>query len=706
MPINNEYRYQGKPCSVKTADTLSLPLRAALNGKKITRVEGKITTSSYKLSLRILAIVLLILFPPLLIISCFSLLAKKICIKSKVPTELLNKISEKKPDKISTAVDPIITNTPNLPTTPPKLLPKPPESSPLSHNNKFKEEAEAFLAWINTSPGDNEKFIALKTQDLLNKFTCVVQACPFENTKTSKSQLEEFVNCLKLFKYHDLLQQLIIKLEAKGLDIPIPSWRRRHQIEGDIVKIQRKETPTRENGKNLADVAPVNCVVIKGLDGAYFGVKIVSPEEPNSMVVVINQNGIDKEVCVNENELLDRLLLEKLNAQCAICRGRLSELFEQEHTVQVLLNFQRIFEKQQKLNPPQALSPNLLIGVIATAFKNRKGDPVSKRGSSLNDMWGDREIAAGFREDKIYLHDITKKTLLAEGGQAKIFTISAIPSAKERVMKSSNLRDDAKNEIAILDSLHKGYPAKEGEKSEVPGILKPFYGIIPGERLLQKKYSGDLQQALGIKPLVNTQAEKKNLFSNLIEKLTAIYPVLLGFDYCYTQKGLFHGDIKTANILYSKNPITGKIQLFLGDFGSAELFPGTNFLPTKFDAPWTAPFVLLQDKEARTTMGRSCYDNPTERKKQEYKEFCHKWDVFAMGCVLADVLMPEVKAMEYTDGGYPHPDSFKRDLFDKAKLPKELVDLVQDMLRSDPTKRPNSTQVVERFAEILKNYAE
>lgn len=72
ISILNTYRPE-KSRAIKAADALSLPLRMALGGKKVTL--QKIT--SYSVSARVAAIVLLILFTPLLIIGTVSLGVKK-----------------------------------------------------------------------------------------------------------------------------------------------------------------------------------------------------------------------------------------------------------------------------------------------------------------------------------------------------------------------------------------------------------------------------------------------------------------------------------------------------------------------------------------------------------------------------------------------------------------------------------------------------
>jgi hypothetical protein len=106
MPVIDSYSYPKKPCSLKTADALSLPLRAALNGKKVSMIDGKKESRSFSASKRALYIALLILFAPLLIISAFSLLAKKICIKSPLPPELQEKTPEKPQPPTEEQTDP------------------------------------------------------------------------------------------------------------------------------------------------------------------------------------------------------------------------------------------------------------------------------------------------------------------------------------------------------------------------------------------------------------------------------------------------------------------------------------------------------------------------------------------------------------------------------------------------------------------------
>lgn len=132
MTIINHYKFSGtdalfqKPC-VKKLDTASYPLRTALGGKIVRVHDGAIVDNSKpSLAKRILCIVLMILFVPVLVVSAAALLLKKICYpRPQLQAKAPSKEDKTKPEDLST---PKTTEKTDEPTekpaeTPPSLEP-------------------------------------------------------------------------------------------------------------------------------------------------------------------------------------------------------------------------------------------------------------------------------------------------------------------------------------------------------------------------------------------------------------------------------------------------------------------------------------------------------------------------------------------------------------------------------------------------------
>lgn len=553
----------------------------------------------------------------------------------------------------------------------------------------------------------------------MNQFRAVVQTCPFDASQESRRHLDIFVDLLKRFAPEEpaLMDELKKNLSTLNLEIPIPLWRKRNQVEAEVMSVQRESSYKPDGSVIPADTHPVDCVVFQGVDEKFFGIKIVPPEEANidTIVLVVKKDGKEREVCVSETELTERLHLDRLEVSLK-SDGRLEQCIKEQQTPLVLKNYLRLLKKQQKNLLTQGYHPATLLKIIRAAYLDRESPVYSNRlGVNLNRSYkledsaslNKRRIVAGFRGDKIYLRDLTQQRLLEEGGVASIYQIDDVTSNKTKVLKivKSYSLDKTPSEVLIVAQLHEGYTDENGQQGLVPGIQKPFHGVIElgGEEMgiLDNYYQGDLLDALGFK---NSQySPHGNLFKTLDEKLLAFYNLLLGFHYCVKTKGLIHGDIKPKNIFFSPDKISGKPRLYLADFGSAVLYkPGIIGLPTGYTNAWTPKYVPLQEKKERERLGkelRSAARISTNDWKS-YLENGQKWDIFSLGCVLSELMVPNVPYVDYS-GSYPLTDTFKREAFIQAGVPVTICDLIERML-SSPEKRPPIEEVLTAFKSILE----
>lgn len=599
-----------------------------------------------------------------------------------------------------------------------------PTSSAKSGTSNLKEALD-YLKEIEKYPTLGEKIsrASLFPEEILReRYTKIIASCPFN--ESNLPLLKDFSSLLKQYKFSDLHAQLRSNLKAKNLEIPISDYYSRVALDAEIMQIQRSEIPS----FFPADSQPVECLVLKGTDGKYFGVKILTEDDRDIQVIKITQDGKPKEVCVSKKEFSDRLLLNSLEASCAVMTNKLSEYLRESNHILALQNIQRISEKQQRLGTYSPEVSFFLNNAICQAFTKQKSSYQYSGGMPLSSLHINTpvpealktaELVFGFRKDKIYVRDLANKKSLAKGGEAEILLIKNLISGKDKIMKFYDKYYDffsppvAATEVELLEKLYQGYSGK------LPGLIKPFHGIVnfvTSSANLQNKYLGNLYEILGFKDDVAAPKPDASIFTCLNEKLEAFYELLSGFEYCVAKHGLMHQDIKSLNILVSKDA-QGKAHLHLGDLGSAALinpkYPAEAI--KKYDAPWSSKYILAADLQKRMDLGKK-YFNTYEANSTDYNQDVQTYithnkslDIFALGCVFTEFLAPGQEYMERRpsqDGkpninGHPLPGTFKRDVLKDAGCPSEIIDLIEQMVDQDPLKRPSIQTVAASFKKIL-----
>lgn len=558
-----------------------------------------------------------------------------------------------------------------------------------------------------------------------SKLSQIVEDFTFSDSIGSSRQLWKLIQLLKKFARFDLLEKLRNTMTTKGIFEPIDPLRNRNPLNAEIMHIQREAILSLDGKQLPADGEPVDCVVLQGIDGKRYGVKIVPDSvdiRDKFFVLVVKKNGIEKEVCVQPEEFAERLQLDPRSLGQT---RNLTKYVEEQNISLVLANYQRLFEKQQK-HHSEGLEPHLLMKVIKVAYLKlgklkaygERTSPALQIGLPLSGIMdeqldvdlkkalGERKIVVGFKGDKAFLRDITKRELIGKGGAGEVFKICSIASQKGKAMKTVTF--GANEEAKIVDKLHEGYSIQE--KGFVPGIVKPFHGVVNfGKKvnsttgseefgILDTLYVGDLESALGLH-------DKPEVFKGMSEKLEAFYKVLVGLEHCVIKKGLLHQDIKPKNIFYRHNNNTGKIDLYLGDFGSAQLVDVNHSFNPADDKAFTPNFVPKADYWERYALATQlrAIDDPESREK--YIQHCRRWDIFSLGCVLVKLLVPKQPYFKYESGPmHPIPDTFDRKVLVDANIPQEICDLIETMLQKDPSKRPSIETVREIYANALKKH--
>lgn len=494
--------------------------------------------------------------------------------------------------------------------------------------------------------------------------------------------------------------------KARDRDDKIDLSRRRIPLEASVMLLQRDAFTSIEGQKVQADPLPIECLVIKGTNGRKFGFKIVPPDHPNSSVVVFQKNGSKAELCIDTDDTAKRLFWQASD-------GPQEVFFQKEYLPAALNNFERLQAKNS------AIDPNLLMQLIKGAFERREKSSTpssTTRGVNLTDslpkaLLG-RTVVAGFRGDKLTFVDLTHKTLMVEGGEAKLYTARSLVQNKEIVVKAYELAKHGAlkplNEMRLLEQLHESC-SESNSKKRLPGIQKPYLGLMGVEAAIYNVQAqcslGNLIDALGID--AQGHRIKPSLFTSLDEKLLAYYRLICGLHTAYTKIGFIHGDIKARNILALRDKASGRLVLDLADFGSAQLCDPNTIGDLDSPKPWTKEFVLLEDIRRRNALAKAISQAEAANKGsgfalwKEYIENGHKMDVLALARVFA-VLLVQNPPFDELENQYIKPNSFRRQVLIDAKIPVQICDLIKNMLETDFKKRMDSQAVLTALRAIMQ----
>ncbi|KAI9029972.1 hypothetical protein CLU79DRAFT_733513 [Phycomyces nitens] len=183
-------------------------------------------------------------------------------------------------------------------------------------------------------------------------------------------------------------------------------------------------------------------------------------------------------------------------------------------------------------------------------------------------------------------------------------------------------------------------------------------------------------------------------FLTLIEKKWIAYQILKGISEAH-KKNVYHGDIKTENVL-----VTSWNWAYIVDFAS--------FKPTYLPEDNPADFSFFFDMSSR----RSCYIAPERFYKagtaidQKMKnvdfednvsELTPEMDIFSVGCVIAELFLEGTsifslsQLFKYRSGEYK-PDSNLNKIEDK-----HIRDMVRHMIQIDPKKRYSAKTYLQKW---------
>lgn len=165
------------------------------------------------------------------------------------------------------------------------------------------------------------------------------------------------------------------------------------------------------------------------------------------------------------------------------------------------------------------------------------------------------------------------------GGQAG--SGSGLALKISHLQKDREQMDGFKREVYFLNLLKHTGLVPVLHKSEICGgdgmqILERFDGSLQD--------LGDMQaQAVGL---------PKGTKALTVAQLDAIVDLILKFD----QSGVWHGDLKRGNILYSINPLTKQFRAVVADFGFAGMKNSPYFVTLGFVRNYGCPSKIIVDE--------------------------------------------------------------------------------------------------------------
>ncbi|CAG8444654.1 3441_t:CDS:10 [Ambispora leptoticha] len=236
-----------------------------------------------------------------------------------------------------------------------------------------------------------------------------------------------------------------------------------------------------------------------------------------------------------------------------------------------------------------------------------------------------------------------------------------------------------------LSHIVKALEEEKDNLSEVPNAFA-YQRILETEKagyLIRQYFFSSLYDRISTRP-----------FLNLIEKKWITYQILCGVHDAHT-RGIYHGDIKTENVL-----VTSWNWVYLADFAG--------YKPTYLPEDNPADFSFFFD----TSMRRICYLAPErfykrhseiDRRKAEL-EFGEKdgavtpaMDIFSLGCVIAELFLEGTaifslaQLFKYRSGEYD-PSSELNKIEDA-----DIRALVKHMINLDPSKRYTAEQYLQEW---------
>lgn len=296
----------------------------------------------------------------------------------------------------------------------------------------------------------------------------------------------------------------------------------------------------------------------------------------------------------------------------------------------------------------------------------------------------------GFDKENKKIDCLLLGDCLGEGSFTSVSQIKNIFTHTQEAIREASFSypkalEDVKHAYQLLIDLH-----REGQ----------LLGILPPSRCLAKFEINADQSSLGsIEEKFDTNYFKYLGFDktpipkplSYQERLSEIHQMLGGVALLH-HLNCVHGDLKPENILVHQKTQ----RVVIADFGGASRTDrSTDIHQLKGNSSSRAfsPRYSLRNELILVDQlaNEGHYDKLVELEQ--------KRDVFSMGCILYEILSYQSPFLSRDPDDFPLAHSYHPL---KATVPKELKDLVQEMLHPDYKQRPSSQQVFERYRDFLE----
>ena len=269
------------------------------------------------------------------------------------------------------------------------------------------------------------------------------------------------------------------------------------------------------------------------------------------------------------------------------------------------------------------------------------------------------------------------------------------PVAVKTYLKRSEVDDVTVYENALLSvqsRLNKGLPGVLHSHGTPPGQQ---VAMLPAVSFMAQSHVWSNEQIIQTRQAVHivrqyfwsslAQRMTSRPFLTFSEKAWIGYQVLLGVHQAHAS-GICHGDIKTENIM-----LTSWGWVFLIDFSPYK----PTYLPMDNPSDFSVFFDTSGRRKCCVAPERFCFRGVHKECAGE-SSLEPSMDIFAAGCVLAELFSDGASVFEYSDvlefaRHVRYPDRFFE------HIDSRVVSLIQEMLVHDPAQRPDAMQCVRMY---------
>jgi tRNA A-37 threonylcarbamoyl transferase component Bud32 len=402
-------------------------------------------------------------------------------------------------------------------------------------------------------------------------------------------------------------------------------------------------------------------------------------------------------IYINVSSFANRLHIRKNVIYEEANKGSLSSLIQQKAEIaqSKISGYEKVVKKFEEAKT--GYTSKSLMKIIRTAYLTEgfiyHPIIIQKPGQNTLTYYG------RFDKDKKRIELATLSSVFADGafGEIREFSVEGRTEVFKQARKSvgKRAREDIKNEYERLIEIH--------GRGKVWGIQ------APPRKVIQIKENSSVTQYgyIGIKYDGDYFKEIRKDSSKLKDQLMDFHQLLWGLKELAKQD-ILHGDLKPENILVKKEN-DGTRTVHIADLGGAKVAKPSQMSVISNNLLWD-----LWGGNRALSPGYSSHRDLAGSEKLlkggEYEEFVKqekKRDVFSMGCILYIALTKKnpypTKKREFLrqkNVSFLNTGGRYREI--KENVPKEIKDLIKEMVDPDYIKRPTAQEAFDKYDKFLQ----